>query len=390
MLADFDADSFKPAEFKWTEQGLGNIGLGVAEMDFGTAPVVVEAVQRALKSGLHGYLAPARSMATREACARWQQTRYGWPVDAELIRLVPDVVSALFRIITEYIDPGWPVLIMTPAYPKFFGIARALGRRALGVGLLREGGGYSVDLERIEHHLKDLGPSLIILCNPHNPTGHVLIEDELFGIAQLVYRYGGMVISDEVHAPLTKPSAIHVPFASLSGGSASGISFTISSASKAWNISGVKCAEVILPSERAAGKWDRSEVLRSTSNSTSTLGAVASQAAYLNGSEWLDSVIDYLVGNCHVVSRFARTELPVVDYVEPAASYLAWMELPDWVGEGYAGPAEFILRSARVSVAEGASFGPNSQNFVRLSFGTSRLVLVQALARMASAMSGTR
>lgn len=127
-------------------------------------------------------------------------------------------------------------------------------------------------------------------------------------------------IVSEVHAPLAYPSATHLPFASLFGESASSITFTITSASKAWNIFGIKCAEVILPHRNAVAAWDGSEMLRSTSNSTSTLGAVAVMAAYLDGAEWLDSVIDYLAGNRDVVSLFARTELPVIGYVEPEAS----------------------------------------------------------------------
>ncbi|PIM67316.1 aminotransferase class I/II [Streptomyces sp. JV178] len=388
MPVEFDADSFKPAELKWTEQGPANIGLGGAEMDFGTAPVVVDAVHDALRSGVHGYLSPARSLATRVASAQWQKSRYGWSVDPEMVRLVPDVVTALFRIMTEYINPEWPVMVMTPAYPKFFKIADGLGRRSIGVELLRGPSAFTLDLERVEGHLKTEGPCLVVLCNPHNPTGSVLKEGELVQLAELVRRRGGMVISDEVHAPLAYPSATHLPFASLPGESASSITFTITSASKAWNISGIKCAEVILPHRNAVAAWDASEMLRSTSNSTSTLGAVAAMAAYLDGAEWLDSVIDYLAGNRDVVSLFARTELPVIGYVEPEASYLSWLELPEWLGQGNAGPAEFISRAARVSAMEGADFGPVSKDFVRLGFATSWPVLLQALDRIADAIKG--
>ncbi|MFE7438226.1 aminotransferase class I/II-fold pyridoxal phosphate-dependent enzyme [Streptomyces tendae] len=201
MPVEFDADSFKPAELKWTEQGPANIGLGVAEMDFGTAPVVVDAVHDALRSGVHGYLSPARSLATRVASAQWQKSRYGWSVDPEMVRLVPDVVTALFRIMTEYINPEGPVMVMTPAYPKFFKIAWNCSGNPPP----------SLDLERVEGHLKTEGPCLVVLCNPHNPTGSVLKEGELVQLAELVRRHGGMVISDEVHAPLAYPSATHLP-----------------------------------------------------------------------------------------------------------------------------------------------------------------------------------
>ncbi len=379
------------SELKWSEGGPGTIGLGVAEMDFGTAPVIAEAVHEALSASAHGYISAARAMATSVACAAWHDSEYGWPVDPGLIRLVPDAATALFRVIGDFIPPDWPVIVPIPAYPKFFAIADCLGRRTSTQPLLAEAGRYSLNLERLGAELKRSGPCLVLLSNPHNPTGYVASRGELSSIYNLVARHGGAVISDEVFAPLTGAGASHVPFASLGSGEGGPPIFTISSSAKAWNISGLKCAQVILPHPGFADRWDASELLRSASSSTSTLGAVAAEAAYAHGSDWLAAVKRYMAGSLDLVGRFARGLVASGAYVAPEAFYLAWISLPSGtLAEDVAADA-FLLNASGVVVAGGQRFGsPGDRHAFRINFAASHEDLAEALNRMTQVLSDRR
>lgn len=381
MTSDVDAGlEFKSARLKWSEFGQGAIGAGAAEMDFGTAPAVRDAVREAIETGLHGYLPASTAAEVRVASACWQAKSYDWAVEADDIRLVPDAVTALSLVIQHFTQPTTPIVVPTPAYPRFVSIARTLGRRAVPVGLSWESGCYRYRVDEIDRALSHAAGGLLVLCNPQNPTGFAPGANELLEISEVVARYAGRVFSDELHGPLVYPPKNHVPYASLSPDSAQH-SITVVSASKAWNLSGLKCSEVILTNPLDKERWDRSERLQLSANATSTLGAVAAVAAYTSGGPWLDSVRQYLLCNRATIDDFVRSNLPDVSYRKPDATFLAWLDMRQL--QGIAGdPAQYFLDRARVAVADGRTFGPGGAGFVRFNFATSRPVLMQALERM--------
>ncbi len=379
---------FKPARLKWSEFGQGAIGAGAAEMDFGTAPVVRDAVYEAIDTGLHGYLPASIAADVRVASARWQADRYGWIVDANDIRLVPDAVTALSLVIEHFTEPATPIVVPTPAYPRFVNVARTLGRPVVPVGLVRKWGGYRYRVDEIERAFERGGGGLLVLCNPHNPTGFVAGTKDLLEISEVVARHAGRVFADELHGPLVYSPKDHVPYASLSANSARH-SVTVVSTSKAWNLSGLKCSEVILTNPLDKDRWDQSDRLQLSTNATSTLGAVAAAAAYTSGGPWLDSVRSHLLRNRAIVDDFARLDLPGSRYRTPDATFLAWLDVSrvlDIAGD----PARYFLDRAQVAVADGRTFGPGGEGFVRLNFATSTSVLVRALERMRRSIGSLR
>lgn len=375
---------FKPSQFKWSEFGEGAIGAGAAEMDFGTAPVVRDALYEAIEAGVHGYLPPSIVADVCTSSARWQLESYGWVVDPDDIRLVPDAITALSIVVDHFTPPTMPVIVPTPAYPRFAGVARTLGRPVVPIGLSRESGRYRYDIDQLREALAKAGGGLFVLCNPQNPTGFVADSHELLEISGVVSHYDGRVLADELHGPLTYSPKSHVPYASLSAESARH-AITVISASKAWNLSGMKCAEVILTNPLDKESWDRLDRLKLSVNATSTLGALATVAAYTSGRPWLESVIDYLQCNSLIIEDFVKSEVPDIGYRAPDATFLAWLDVRRLRGVSR-DPARYFLDGARVAMVDGRDFGPGGKGFVRLNFATSSSVLVQALERMKNAI----
>ncbi|HST65540.1 MAG TPA: aminotransferase class I/II-fold pyridoxal phosphate-dependent enzyme, partial [Mycobacteriales bacterium] len=266
------------------------IGAWVAEMDFGTAPAVTEVLRDAVEAGAFGYLPDAPVAAMAAAYAAFSADRYGWAVDPADVHPVADVVAALSTAIQHVSAPGTPVILPTPAYMPFLTVPGTLGREVIQVPLL-PGGRY--DLDGLDAAFA-AGGHLLILCNPHNPVGRVLTADEMHAIAAVVDRHGGRVFSDEIHAPLVYAGHRHRPYASLSPLTA-GHTITATSASKAWNLPGLKCAQVVLSNDADRETWAR--IGPFAEHGASHLGVLANTAAYERGGPWLADVLDYLQGN---------------------------------------------------------------------------------------------
>jgi cystathionine beta-lyase len=231
------------------------IGMFVAESDLGTAPAVTEALHAAVGAGTFGYLPPALLAGMSEACAGWSRDRYGWAVPPERVRPLADVLAGLAAAIEHFSRPGSPVILPTPAYMPFLTLPAVLGREVIEVPMARDGDRYGYDLDALDAAFR-AGGHLLVLCNPHNPIGRVLEPAEMTAVAEVVDRHGGRVFSDEIHAPLVFPGSRHVPYASLDDVTA-GHAVTATSASKAWNLPGLKCAQLVLSNEADAAVWAR-------------------------------------------------------------------------------------------------------------------------------------
>ena len=245
---------------KWAAPGPAGFGAAVAEMDFGAAPPILDALAGLSADANFGYLPPFLADELAAACAEFQQRRYGWEIDPALIHPVPDVIKALEIAITHYSRPGSPVILPTPAYMPFLAVPEYLGREIIQVPMRGEAGFFTLDFGAIEDAYR-AGGHLLILCNPYNPLGRVFTSAELTQLTDVVERHRGRVFADEIHAPLVYPGLRHLPYAATSGAAASH-TLTATSASKAWNLPGLKCAQVILSNEPDQQRWEQLGILR--------------------------------------------------------------------------------------------------------------------------------
>ena len=352
------------------------IGAFVAEMDFGTAPPVTAALHAAVDAAVFGYLPAGTVEQMSAAYAAWSRDRYGWAVDPVDVRPVADVVAGLRLAIEHFSAPGTPVVLPTPAYMPFVSVPPQLGREVIEVPL---SAGHRYDLDALAAAF-EAGGDLLILCNPHNPVGRVLTPAEMLAIAEVVDRYGARVFSDEIHAPLVFGNARHVPYASLSPVTAAH-TLTATSASKAWNLPGLKCAQVVLTSDADRETWAGIGPL--AEHGAATLGVIANTAAYRSGGPWLAEVLSYLDGNRRLLGQLVADLLPGVVYTPPEGTYLGWL---DFRATGPADPAAYFLEKAGVAMTDGALCGEAGRGFGRFTFALPRPVLREAVERIAAAM----
>ncbi|SNS22016.1 cystathione beta-lyase [Geodermatophilus saharensis] len=362
---------------KWTRHPEA-LGAWVAESDLGTAPEVTRALQDAVARGLFGYLPDWLADDVAAAFAGFARDRYGWGVPPERVRPLPDVLAGLSAAITHLSRPGSPVVLPTPAYMPFLEVPPALGREVLEVPMASDGDRYVYDLDALDAAFR-AGGHLLVLCNPHNPIGRVLEPAEMLAVAEVVDRHGGRVFADEVHAPLVFPGHRHVPYASL-GDVPAGHAITATSASKAWDLAGLKCAQLVLSNDADARLW--AQVGHPVEHGASTLGAVANAAAYRDGVAWLDETLAVLDRHRRLLADLVAASLPGVRYRPPEGTYLAWLE-----GFPLDGPGDLLLERAGVAVVDGARCGAAGRGAVRMDLATPEPVLAAIVERMATVLA---
>src|SRR5258708_31934662 len=240
---------------KWTAPGPDGLGAAVAEMDFGAAPPILDALAGLSADANFGYLPPYLADELAEACAGFQKRRYGWDVDPASVHHIPDVIKALEIAITHFSRPGSPVILPTPAYMPFLKVPGFLGREIIQVRMRDDDGFFTLDLDAIDDAFR-AGGHLLIFCNPYNPLRWAFTGDELAHLTHVVDSRGGRGFADEIHAPLVYPGMRHIPYPSTSDTAASH-ALTATSASKAWNLPGLRCAQVILTNEPDQERWEQ-------------------------------------------------------------------------------------------------------------------------------------
>ncbi len=350
----------------------------VAEMDFDLAAPIVEAAGAALAIGDCGYGHKGR---LGEAFAAFAGKRLRWPADPARVYAIPDVMTGVAEVVQAVTPPGSGVVINPPVYPPFFYRLRFAERRVVEAPLRRgDGGRYDLDLDALEAALAAEDVRAYLLCSPHNPAGRVWSRDQLAAVADLCQRHAVVLLVDEIHAPLALAGAEHVPFLSLDHEMTEhAVAFT--SASKAWNIPGLKCGVAIAGSPDLAAVLDeRWEALLA-----GQIGVLASIAAFEQSLPWLDALLAQLDENRTLLARLLAEHLPAVAYVPPEASFLAWLD-GRALGLGDDPAAAFIKRG-RVALSPGPGFGPQGRGFARLNIGTSPALITEAVRRMAAAIA---
>jgi cystathionine beta-lyase len=366
---------------KWTTPGPGGFGAAIAEMDFGAAPPIIDALERLSDEAAFGYLPPHLSDELGVACAGFEKRRFGWDLDPAVIRPVPDVIKALEIAITHFSRPGSPVILPTPAYMPFLIVPGLLGREIISVQMRNDGGFFTLDFDAIDDAFR-AGGQLVIFCNPHNPLGRVFGLDEMTQLTDVVDRHGGRVFADEVHAPLVYPGQRHIPYASTSD-TAAAHTLTSTSASKAWNLPGLKCAVVILTNEPDRQHWE--EMGTFASRGASNPGVVANIAAFQHGEPWLDEVLAYLDESRHLLGGLLSRKLPSVRYRPPDGTYLAWLDCTAM--DLTESPGVLVTDRAYVSVVDGPAFGAGGEGSFRFNFATPQPLLAGMIDRIGAVLN---
>lgn len=379
---------------KWRAHPEDVLPLWVAEMDVNLAPAVAEALRRAIDIGDTGY---PYGTAFAEAVSEFASRRWQWH-DLEVSRtaIVPDVMLGAVEVLRLVTDRGDAVIVNPPVYAPFYAFVSHDGRRIIEAPL---GAGGRIDLDVLAEAFARAramgGKAAYLLCNPHNPTGTVHTAEELGAVAELARRFDVRVVSDEIHAPVILPGARFTPFLTVPGAENA---FALTSASKAWNLSGLKAALAISGPDAVA---DLHRMPEEVSHGPSHFGVIAHSEAFRAGGDWLDGLLRGLDENRTLLGDLVAEHLPKVKYQWPQGTYLAWLDcralgFAEEAAAGLAvvadlsGPARWFLDHARVALSSGHVFGTGGGGHVRLNFATSRAILTEAVSRMGRALADAR
>jgi len=361
---------------KWRRYPEDVLPLWVAEMDVPQADPVRRAVTDAVERGDTGY---PDGTAYAGAVAAFATHRWGWRIDVEHTAVVADVMNGIVAALRLVTGPEDAVVVNSPVYTPFYAFTRYTGRRVVESPLGADG---RIDFRVLEDTFAEVTkggrPAAYLLCSPHNPTGTVHTREELLAVVRLAKEYGVRVVVDEIHAPIVYPDATHTPFLTLPGAEDA---FVVFSASKAWNLAGIKSALLVAGPEAAR---DLARMPEEVSHGSSHLGVIAHVAALEHGGDWLAEVLAGLDRNRGLLGDLLAKHLPDVGYRPPEGTYLAWLDCRalDLPGE----IADVFLERGRVALMSGAAFGTGGEGFVRLNIATSPEILEEAVRRMALAL----
>jgi cystathionine beta-lyase len=358
---------------KWREYPPDVLPLWVAEMDVPLAEPVARAITDAVALGDTGY---PSGTAYAEALAEFARKRWGWDgLAVERTAIVPDVMLGIVEMLKLVSGPGDPVVVNCPVYPPFYMFLRSLGRRIVEAPLGPDG---RIDFAVLEAAFGQARPAAYLLCSPHNPHGTLHTAAELTRVAELAAAYGVRVVADEIHAPIVAEGASFVPYLSVPGGE-NGLS--LMSASKAWNLAGIKAALAIAGPGSAT---DLSRMPQEVSHGPSHVGVLAHTAGFRDGGDWLDGLLAGLDANRRLLSSLLAAHLPGIRYAPGQATYLAWLDCRE-LGLGDK-PAQVFLDRGRVALNPGTDFGTGGAGFVRMNLATNPDIITEAVRRMTAAI----
>lgn len=363
--------------YKWDETEDGVLPLWVADMDFPTAPCIVEALRSRVEHGVFGYtLVPG---AYYQAVVSWFQRRHGWKMKAGWILYLPGVVPAVSAIIKAMTRPGDKVLVQTPVYNCFFSSIRNNGCLVEENELVFDGGTYTIDFDDFERRVADPLVKVFLLCNPHNPAGRVWSAQELRRMGELCLRHGVFVISDEIHCELVSPGYKYTPYGSLSQELMDNCA-VCTSPSKAFNTAGLQIANITISNAQTRKAVDKAININEVCD-VNPFGVVALQAAYNQGEPWLQALNAYIWQNYRFLCGFARQHLPMLTVCKLEGTYLAWLKLAGYPAADEV--AGILERDFKLKLSSGQIYGREAgRNFLRLNLACPRTTLQEALQRL--------
>lgn len=390
MKYNFDRpiDRTREISIKWSPQlrrqmfGAGDvIPMGIADMDFETAPAVAQAIQRRAEHRTYGYAYPSPEYL--QACVDWQKRRNGWDIRPDWILYTPGVNMALVCGIELYTQPGDRVIVQSPVYYPYYDYIRRTRREVAFNPLVEREGRYEMDFDGLEHLAKDPRTKFMILCSPHNPVGRCWTRQELERVGRICLEHGVMLAVDEIHGDLILNGQF-VAYGTLEEELVQRC-IICTSPSKTFNLAGLLVSDIIIPNDQI--RADFQEKLAPYYLWPGSFGAAAQIAAYEQGEDWLEQLLAYLRGNAQYIGEFIAERMPRVKYRPPEATYLAWLDFRDY-GMDREQLWDFMCHKAWVATDDGPKFGPNGEGdgFQRLNFACPRQQLTQALERIAQVL----
>lgn len=360
---------------KWRRFPKDVLPMHVAEMDFQIAEPIQQLIIKMVSESDLGYLGPIPEVA--KAFAKFAEKRWNWTIDESQLKLATDVGVAVVEFLRANNAANTKVIVTSPVYHGFWEWLGELKITPVDVPLHTD---YSLDIAGIEKEFAN-GVKYLLLCNPQNPVGKAFSRDDLTALAKIAKQHHAVVISDEIHAPLTYRDQTFTPYLDC-GPDAEETGVCITSSSKSWNLAGLKAAFLLTQSKTMQDKVNL--MPQATHWRSSIIGAFAMAEAYENGETWLDSTVETLNENRHHLERELKRLLPEVNYKIPEAGYLAWLDVTSWnLGERTAAK---LVEDAKVSLVPGNDHGPQYTNHVRLNFGTSPELITEGLTRIAKAL----
>jgi cystathionine beta-lyase len=375
---------------KWNQYDADVLPAFIADMDFSVAIPIQAAIERIVRDGDYGY--PLRNGERAErlvanAFAKRMKSLYGWEVSSDLVMPLADLVQGTYAPILAFSDPGDGVVLQTPNYPPFRDAINTTERRILALPMRDDGTRYVFDMTELRQ-LVDKQTRIFVLCNPHNPTGRVFSREELLALGQFAIEHDLIVISDEIHSDLVYPGQQHIPFASL-GPEIAARTITLNSATKSFNIPGLRCALIAFGAEDLRSRFLKRIPLRLAGQS-SIVGVDATVAAWTECQPWLDAVMEHLLKARNRIKDVLAAEAPEIHFYAPESTYLAWLDCSKLSLSTSA--FQFFLDNARIGFSAGETFDPECAQFVRFNFATSMPILDTILDRLIAAtrQSGRR
>ena len=364
--------------YKWdSAQAEDVLPMWVADMDFRTAPPVMEALRKRVEHGIFGYTKVPS--AYYEAVINWFARRHGWKIEKDWMIYTSGVVPALSAVIKALTVPGDRVLVQTPVYNCFFSSIRNNGCDVVASPLVYADGTYRIDFEKLEKRVSDPRVKLMLLCNPHNPAGRVWTRQELTRIGEVCFRHDVRVVADEIHCELVFPGHTYTPFASISKDFLMN-SITCISPSKAFNLAGLQIANIVSADENMRMKIDKAININEVCD-VNPFGVEALIAAYNEGEEWLEELNHYLLANYNYLKVYFMEYLPQFPVVMLEGTYLVWVDCKV-LGKSSKEIVTALLEKEKIWVNEGSMYGEAGEGFIRINIACPRQVLTDGLERL--------
>lgn len=378
MKYDFDKTIDRRAtnSYKWDSAPEGVLPMWVADMDFRTAPAIIDALQKRVAHGIFGYTRVPD--AYYDAVTSWFSRRHGWDIDRECIIYTSGVVPAVSAVIKALTVPGDKVIVQTPVYNCFFSSIRNNGCEIVSNPLRRTADTYEMNFDALERCAADPRAKVMLLCNPHNPAGRVWTPDELTRLGNICLRNGVTVVADEIHCELVYQGFKYTPFASLSDAFLHR-SVTCVSPSKAFNIAGLQIANIVAFDNDLRSRIDKAININEVCD-VNPFGVAATIAAYNEGEEWLNQLVDYLHGNYEAMAEFCRRELPEFPITRLEGTYLVWMDCSS-LGMPSDALEHALLDDARLWLNAGTMYGAKGEGYMRWNIACPRSVMLDGLNR---------
>lgn len=364
---------------EWIFKTSDILPLWVADTDFRTPDFIVEAIKKRVDHEIFGYTFKPDSYF--ESIMGWMKRRHNWEIQKEWISFSPGVVSGFTMAIETFSKPGDGVVVQPPVYFPFFESVKGTRRKMVENPLKLENGRYTFDFNDLKSKI-DERTKLLLLCSPQNPGGMVWTREELETLAEICLANDILVLSDEIHSDLVFKGSFHIPFATLSEETARN-SVVFMAPSKTFNVAGLSSSLVLIPDETKMARYERALNV-SHLGMGNIFGSVALEAAYSQGDNWLNQMLEYLWENYLFLEKFISQNLTKVKVMKPEATFLVWLDFREF-GMNDKELMKFIVEKAKVGLNNGGRFGTGGDGWLRLNIGCPQSVLKEGLERLKSA-----